>query len=95
MIRDEGKAVFKLSTLMLASALLLASGCAAHDQRVALQQKCNSGDQNACQQIAENEAPEAYPGGPNVRVFPSGQPALGGSFGGGASLGGGGFSGIK
>ena len=90
MIREEGKAVFKLSTLMLASALLLASGCAEHDQRVALQQKCDSGDKNACQQIAANEAPEGYPGAPNVRVFPSG-----GSFGGGASLGGGGFGGIK
>jgi hypothetical protein len=89
--------VFKLSTLMLASALLLASGCAEHEQRVALQQKCDNGDQNACQQIAANEAPpQPYPGGPNVRVFPSGQSALGGgSFGGGASLGGGGFSGIR
>jgi len=96
MIREEGKAVLKLSTLMLASALLLASGCAEHDQRVALQQKCDSGDQKACQQIAANEAPEGYPGPPNVRIFPSGQPALGGgSFGGGASLGGGGFHGIK
>jgi len=77
--------MFKTTTLMLASALLLASGCAAHDQRVALQQKCDSGDQNACQQIAQNEAPAGYPGAPNVRVFPAGQPALGPNFG---SLGG-------
>ncbi len=95
MIREEGKAVLKLSTLMLASALLLASGCAAHDQRVALQQKCDSGDQNACQQIAANEAPEGYPGPPNVRVFPSGQPAVGGNFGNFGGIGGGGIHGIR
>jgi hypothetical protein len=69
--------MLKLTTLMFASALLLASGCAEHDQRVALQQKCNSGDQNACQQIAQDTA-AFYPAPPNVRVFPSGAPALNG-----------------
>jgi hypothetical protein len=68
--------MLKLATLILASTLLLASGCAEHDQRVALQQKCNSGDQNACQQIAQDSA-AFYPEPPNVRVFPSGQKALG------------------
>jgi hypothetical protein len=67
--------MLKLMTLMFASALLLASGCAEHAQRVALQQKCDSGDQNACQQIAQDTA-AFYPTPPNVRVFPSGAPAL-------------------
>jgi hypothetical protein len=83
--------MFKLATLMLASALLLASGCAEHDQRVALQQSCNSGNQNACQQIAQDEA-AFYPASPNVRVFPSGQTAVSGigigNLGGVGSIGG-------
>ena len=79
----------KLAILMFASALLLASGCAEHDQRVALQQKCNSGDQNACQQIAQDTA-AFYPEPPNVRVFPSGQTAVSGvgNLGGIGSMGG-------
>lgn len=80
--------MLKLATLILASALLLASGCAAHDQRVALQQKCDSGDQNACQQIARNEEPAGYPGAPNVRVFPAGQSIGGVGVGGIAGVGG-------
>src|ERR1700683_712741 len=84
--------MLKLTTLALASALLLASGCGAQAQRMALQQSCNSGDQSACQQIAQNAEPANYPPPPNVRVFPAGQPAVGpgGSFGGGL----GGLSGI-
>jgi hypothetical protein len=74
--REEGKSMLKLATLMFASALLFASGCAEHDQRVALQQKCNSGNQNACRQIAQDTA-AFYPEPPNVRVFPSGQRVLG------------------
>jgi hypothetical protein len=65
--------MFKLTTLALASVLLLASGCAAHDQRVALQQSCNSGDQNACQQIAQEEAPAPYPPNNAPRMMPTGQ----------------------
>jgi len=83
--------MFKLATLILASALLLASGCAEHDQRVALQQSCNSGNQNACRQIAQDEA-AFYPASPNVRVFPSGQTAVSGigigNLGGVGSIGG-------
>jgi len=84
--------MLKPATLMFASALLLlASGCAEHEERVALQQKCNSGDQNACQQIAQDTA-AFYPEPPNVRVFPSGQTAVSGV----GNLGGiGGIGGIK
>ena len=91
MILEEENLMLKLATLIFASALLLASGCAEHDQRVALQQKCKSGDQNACQQIAQDTA-AFYPEPPNVRVFPSGSPALGGS---GLSAGLGGVGGVK
>jgi hypothetical protein len=81
----------KLATLMFASALLLVGGCAAQAQRQALQQSCDGGDQNACQQIAQNATPPNYPPPPNVRVFPSGQSALGsmniGSMGGVGSMG--------
>jgi hypothetical protein len=90
--------MLKLATLTLASAVLLASGCAAHDQRVALQQKCDNGDQNACQQIAQNEEPPGYPGPPNVRVFPAGQSIGGigvGAVGGMSGMGGmGGMGGV-
>jgi hypothetical protein len=65
--------MFKVTTFVLASALLLASGCAAHDQRVALQQSCNNGDQNACQQIAQQEAPAPYPPAQGPRMMPTGQ----------------------
>jgi hypothetical protein len=69
--------MFKLTTLALASVLLLASGCAAHDQRVALEQSCNNGDQNACQQIAQAEAPAPYPPAQTIRMMPVGQMNLG------------------
>jgi hypothetical protein len=91
MICEEGKPMLKLVTLVFASALLLASGCAEHDQMVALQQSCSNGNQNACQQIAQNQGPENYPAYPNVRVFPSGQtpaPANFGSFSGLSGIGG-------
>jgi hypothetical protein len=68
--------MLKLATLMLASALLLASGCAAHDQSMALQKSCDGGDQNACKQIAQ-DGTAFYPEPPNIRVFPSGSPPLG------------------
>ena len=80
--------MLKPATLMLASALLLASGCAAANQRAALQQSCDNGNKDACQQIAQNAAPANYPPPPNVRVFPSGQSALGGSLGSFGGLGG-------
>ena len=83
--------MLRLATMMLAAGLLIVSGCAAQAQRSAQQQSCNNGDQNACQQIAQDSEPPNYPGGPNVRVFPSGQPALGmniGSMGGLGSIGG-------
>ena len=83
--------MLRLATMMLALGLLLVSGCAAQAQRSAQQQSCNNGDQNACQQIAQDSEPPTYPGGPNVRAFPSGQPALGmnfGSMGGLGSIGG-------
>lgn len=64
--------MLKLATFALASALLLATGCASHDQRVALDQRCNTGDQNACQQIAQDETPAPYPPNQSVRVMPSG-----------------------
>ena len=91
MIREEGKPMLRFATMMLALGLLLVSGCAAQAQRSAQQQSCNNGDQNACQQIAQDSEPATYPGGPNVRAFPSGQPALGmnfGSMGGLGSIGG-------
>jgi len=89
-VRDSrrGNPMLKLTRLMLASALLLVSGCGAQAQRMALQQSCNSGDNSACQQIAQNAAPANYPPPPNVRVFPSGQSALGGSLGSFGGLGG-------
>jgi hypothetical protein len=85
--------MLKLTTWTLASALLFVSGCGAQAQRMALQQSCNSGDQSACQQIAQNAEPANYPPPPNVRVFPGGQSALGsgsgmGSLGGLSGIGG-------
>ncbi len=68
--------MLKLATFTLASALLLATGCTAHDQRVALNDRCNSGDQTACQQIAQDEAPAPYPPINTVHAFPSGSFAL-------------------
>src|SRR6266436_2213017 len=70
-IRDEEKSMLKLATLVLALGLV-ATGCAAHDNRVALNDKCNSGDQNACQQIAADEAPAPYPPNQTVRTAPGG-----------------------
>lgn len=64
--------MLKLATLALASALLLATGCASHDQRVALDQRCNTGDQDACRQIAQDEAPAPYPPNQTVRAMPGG-----------------------
>jgi len=69
--------MLKRTTLVLASALLLANGCAAHDQRVALQQSCDNGDQNACQQIAQDEAPAPYPPNESMHMMPTGQINLG------------------
>lgn len=66
--------MLKLATFVLALGLLLATGCAAHDDRVALNDRCNSGDQNACQQIAADEAPAPYPPNQTVRVGPGGGP---------------------
>jgi hypothetical protein len=63
--------MLKLVTLVLALGLL-ATGCAAHDNRVALNDRCNSGDQNACQQIAADEAPAPYPPNQTVRTGPGG-----------------------
>ncbi len=83
--------MLRLATMMLGLGLLLVSGCGAQAQREAQQQSCNNGDQNACKQIAQDSEPPTYPGGPNVRTFPSGQPALGmnfGSMGGLGSIGG-------
>ena len=84
--------MLKLATLAFASVLLLASGCAEHEQRVALQQSCDSGDQKACQQIAQDDANQGalYPAGPNVPVFPSGQNAVSGigNLGGLSGIGG-------
>ena len=71
--------MLKLATFVLALGLLLATGCAAHDNRVALNDRCNSGDQNACQQIAADEAPAPYPPNQTVRVGPGGSiPDVGG-----------------
>jgi hypothetical protein len=83
--------MLKLATLMFASALLLASGCADHAQSMALQKSCDGGDQNACRQIAQDTA-AFYPEPPNVRVFPSGQTAISGVGNVGAI---GGIGGIK
>lgn len=69
--------MLKLATLFLASVLLLASGCAAHDRRVALEQSCNTGDQNACQQIAQDEAPAPYPPNQAPHMMPAGQISVG------------------
>ena len=68
--------MFKLVTFALASTMLLAAGCAAHDQMVALTQRCNTGDQTACQQLAQDEAPAPYPPSQTVHAFPSGSFAL-------------------
>jgi hypothetical protein len=86
--------MLKLATLMFASALLLASGCAAANQRAALQQSCDSGNKDACQQIAQNEGQATYFPPPNVRVFPAGQSA-GPVVGVGAIGGVGGIGGMK
>ena len=87
--------MLKLATFVLALGLL-ATGCAEHDNRVALNDRCNSGDQNACQQIAADEAPAPYPPNQTVHVFPGGGiPAVGGIPGGGVHVGGiGGLGGI-
>ena len=88
--------MLKLATFVLALGLL-ATGCAEHDNRVALNDKCNSGDQNACQQIAADEAPAPYPPNQTVHVLPGGSiPNVGGGIpGGGVHVGGlGGLGGI-
>ena len=64
--------MLKLATFVIALGLLLATGCAAHDNRAALTSRCNSGDQNACQQIAADEAPAPYPPNQTVRTAPGG-----------------------
>ena len=63
--------MLKLATFVLALGLL-ATDCATHDDRVALNDRCNSGDQNACQQIAADEAPAPYPPNQTVHVLPGG-----------------------
>ena len=79
----------KMATLMVASALRLASGCAAANQRAALQQSCDNGNKDACQQIAQNQGQPTYYQPPNVPVFPAGQPMVSGIGGaGGVSVGG-------
>ena len=86
--------MLKLATFVLALGLL-ASGCAEHDNRVALNDRCNSGDQNACQQIAADEAPAPYPPNQTVHALPGGGPGLPAIPGGGVHVGGlGGLGGI-
>jgi hypothetical protein len=87
--------MLKLMTFALASMLLLATGCAAHEQRVALDQKCNNGDQTACQQLAQDEAPAPYPPNSTIRVFPGGGLPPGAAVPTGVNVGGiGGIGGI-
>ena len=64
--------MLKLASLALALALTMATGCVAHEQRVALNDRCNNGDQTACQQIAQDEAPAPYPPNSTIRVAPGG-----------------------
>jgi hypothetical protein len=86
--------MLKLATCVLALGLL-ASGCAEHDNRVALNDRCNSGDQNACQQIAADEAPAPYPPNQTVHALPGGGPGLPAVPGGGVHVGGlGGLGGL-
>jgi len=86
--------MLKLATFVLALGLL-ATGCAAHDNRVALNDRCNTGDQNACQQLAADEAPAPYPPNQTVHALPGGGPGLPNVNGGGVHVGGlGGLSGI-
>jgi hypothetical protein len=78
----------KLATFVLALGLL-ATGCAAHDNRVALNDRCNNGDQNACQQIAADESPAPYPPNQTVRIYPGGgAPGNVPNVGGGVHVGG-------
>jgi len=100
----RGKPMPKSATFALALALLLAAGCAAHEQRAALDQRCNTGDQVACQQLAQDEAPAPYPPNQTVQANPGGSPGVdlpvppgpsGGPHVGGISAGGfGGFGGL-
>ena len=87
--------MLKLATFVLALGLL-ATGCAEHDNRVALNDRCNTGDQNACQQIAADEAPAPYPPNQTIHTFPGGGPGIGNvNVGGGVHVGGlGGLGGI-
>jgi hypothetical protein len=86
--------MLKLATFVLALGLL-ATGCAAHDNRVALNDRCNTGDQNACQQLAADEAPAPYPPNQTVHALPGGGPGLPAIPGGGVHVGGlGGLGGI-
>ncbi len=82
--------MFKLTTFALALGLLLTSGCAAHDQRVALQESCNTGSQAACQQLAADESPAPYPPDSTIHVMPGGglSPGSGGLPPGGVHVGG-------
>jgi hypothetical protein len=88
--------MLKVVTFVLALGLL-ATGCAAHDDRVALTDRCNSGDQNACQQIAADEAPAPYPPNQTIRTGPGGgmppgvgaPPGISGIGGAGVGVGGG------
>jgi hypothetical protein len=97
--------MLKLATFVLAFGLVLATGCAAHDNRVALNDRCNSGDQNACQQIAADEAPAPYPPNQTIHALPGGSPGPNvpnvpgggvhvGGIGGLGGIGGGGIGGI-
>jgi hypothetical protein len=88
--------MLKLTTLALALVLTMATGCAEHQQMVALTDKCNAGDQTACQQLAQDEAPAPYPPNSTVRVMPAGSgmpPGVGvggiGAIGGMGGIGGG------
>jgi hypothetical protein len=47
--------MLKLAKLGVGLTLLLAAGCSSGEQS-ALQDKCNGGDQNACQQVSQSES---------------------------------------
>jgi hypothetical protein len=79
--------MLKLTTLALALVLTMATGCAEHQQMVALTDKCNNGDQTACQQLAQDEAPAPYPPNSTVRVMPAGS-GIGTGVPSGVNLGG-------
>ncbi len=48
-LREEITMMSRLSIVVLV--LLLAAGCSSHEEMKELQQRCNSGDQDACAQL--------------------------------------------